>query len=218
MDYNTQREKLMMPEYGRYIQRMLQQVKSMPDREKRNEQVRAIVNAMGALNPQLKEMNDFKHKLWDHLFVISDFGIDIDAPYPQPIPDTFRTAPNKIDLEDRPLKINYYGRNIQNVAEALAQMPKTPERDEMVMALAYYMRKQYIIWNKDTVSDQTIFDELTLLTQGRLSVPEGFVMEEVQGEQIRQAYFQSKNGQIRGGVHPYGHRNKKRKKKQPKQQ
>jgi len=215
MDYNTQREKLIMPEYGRYVQKLLKQVKTIPDKEKRSEQVRAVVNAMGILNPQLRDMNDFKHKLWDHVFVISDFDLDIDSPYPPPTSETFRTNPRRIDLEDKSLKINYYGRNIQNMAEALALKPAGQERDEMVMALAYYMRKQYLIWNKDSVSDQTIFHDLTMLSQGRLAVPEGFKMDEVQGELVRQAYLQSRNGQQRSGMGG-GYRNKKRKKKQQK--
>ena len=213
MDYNTQREKLTMPEYGRYVQKMLQQVKEIPDKEKRNEQVRAVVNTMSILNPHLREMNDYKHKLWDHLFVISDFDLDIDTPYPKPTFESFTSAPNRIELEDKPLKVNYYGRNIQNMAETLAQLPSGAERDEMVMALAYYMRKQYIIWNKDSVADQTIFDDMALLSQGRLRVPDGFKMEEIQGEAVRQAYLQSKNGQQRGAFNQSGHRNKKRKKK-----
>jgi len=213
MDYNTQREKLIMPEYGRYVQTMLQQIKSIPDREKRNEQARAVVNAMGILNPQLRDMNDFKHKLWDHLFVISDFDLDIDSPYPVPSSASFQSDPDKIVLEDKPLKVNYYGRHIQNMAEALAQWPQGAERDEMVMALAYYMRKQYIIWNKDSVTDQTIFSDIEAFTIGRLRVPEGFKMEEIQGEAVRQAYLQSKNGQQRGGINYTTHRNKKRKKK-----
>ena len=213
MDYNTQREKLIMPEYGRYVQKMLQQVKTVADKEKRNDQVRAVVNAMGILNPQLREMNDYKHKLWDHLFVISDFDLDIDTPYPIPTPETFKSAPNRIELEGKPLKINYYGRNIQNMAETLAQWPEGPERDDLVKALAYYMRKQYVIWNKDSVSDHTIFEEMATLTQGRLRVQEGFKMDEIQGEVVRQAYLQSKNGQQRGGFNFPGHRNKKRKKK-----
>jgi hypothetical protein len=158
-------------------------------------------------------MNDFKHKLWDHLFVISDFDLDIDTPYPIPTPETFRSAPERIELENKPLKVNYYGRNIQNMAEALVQWPKGAEHDEMVMSLAYYMRKQYIIWNKDTVADQTIFDDMATLTKGRLRVPEGFKMDEIQGEAVRQAYLQSKNGQQRGGINYNMHRNKKRKKK-----
>ena len=202
-----------MPEYGRYVQKMLQQVKSIPDKEKRNEQVRAVVHAMSILNPQLREMNDYKHKLWDHLFVISDFDLDIDSPYPKPTSESFRCAPDKINLEENPLKITFYGRNIQNLAEALALWPQGAERDEMVIALAYYMRKQYIIWNKDTVSDQTIFNDIETLTQGRLRVPEGFKMEEIQGEAVRQAYFQSKNGQQRGAFGSNGHRSKKRRKK-----
>ena len=214
MDYNTQRKKMIMPEYGRYVQEMLQQVKYLPDKEKRNEYVCAIVNAMGTLTPQFRDMNDHKQKLWDHIFVIADFDLDIDTPYPKPTFESFSTVPNKIVLEDKPLKITYYGRNIQNMAEALSQMPPTPERNKMVMELAYYMRKQYVIWNKDTVSDETIFEEMAALTQGKLRVPEGFVMDEIQGEAIRQAYFQSKNGQIRNG---FPHRNKKRKKKPQKQ-
>jgi len=200
MDYNTQREKLIMPEYGRYVQKLLQQVKLIPDKEKRSEQVRAVVNAMGVLNPQMRDMSDFKRKLWDHAFVISEFDLDIEAPYPAPTSESFSAPPQKIELEDRPLKVNYYGRNIQNMAEALAQRAPGQERDEMVMSLAYYMRKQYLIWNKESVADQTIFNDLAMLTQGRLRVPEGFKMEEVQGEMVRQAYLQSKNGQVRNGI------------------
>ena len=210
MDYNTQREKLIMPEYGRYVQKLLQKVKTIPDKEKRSEQVRAVVNAMGLLNPLLREMNDFKHKLWDHVFVISDFDLDIDAPFPPPTSDSFRSDPKPIALENKPLKVNYYGRNIQNMAEALAQKKPGPERDEMVTSLAYYMRKQYLIWNKESVSDQTIFNDLLMLTKGRLPIPDGFKMDEVQGEQVRQAYLLSRNGQTRlGGVCRF----KKRKKK-----
>ncbi|MCL1974288.1 MAG: DUF4290 domain-containing protein [Bacteroidetes bacterium] len=210
MDYNTQREKLIMPEYGRYVQKLLQKVKTIPDKEKRSEQVRAVVHAMGILNPQLRDMNDFKHKLWDHVFVISNFELDIEAPFTPPTSESFRIAPNRIGLEDKPLKVNYYGRNIQNMAEALAQRKPGADRDEMVKELAYYMRKQYLIWNKESVSDQTIFTDLSMLTKGRLHVPEGFKMDEVQGEQVRQAYLQSRNGQIRLGG---GNRFKKRKKK-----
>lgn len=215
MDYNTQREKLIMPEYGRHVQKMLHQVKSIRSKEKRNEQVRSVVNVMGILNPQLRDMNDFKQKLWDHIFVISDFEMDVDTPYPKPSSDSFRSGPNNIYLDGRPIKVNYYGRNVQNLAEGLAQMTDTPEREEMVKAFAYYMRKLYFIWNKDTVSDQTIFDDITLLSHGKLRVPDGFVMDEVQGEAIRQAYVHSKNGQIRGGFNP-NYRMKKRKKKAPK--
>ena len=203
-----------MPEYGRYVQKMLQKVKSIPDKEKRNEQVRAVVNTMGILNPHLREMSDFKHKLWDHLFVISDFDLDIDAPYPAPTSESFNLPPKQIPLEDKPLKVNYYGRNIQNMVEALVQKPQGAERDEMVMALAYYMRKQYLIWNKESVADQTIFNDITTLSQGRLHVPEGFRMEEVQGELVRQSYLQSKNGQQRNGVNNGGFRKKRRKKQQ----
>jgi len=218
MDYNTQREKLIMPEYGRHVQKMMQQVKSIPDKEKRSEQVRAVVNAMSVLNPHLRDMNDFKHKLWDHVFVISDFDLDIDAPFPPPTSDSFQTAPKPIELVNTPLQVNYYGRHIQNLAEALGKRREGPERDEMVIALAYYMRKQYLIWNKDSVSDQIIFNDMVTLSKGRLTIPEDAKLDEIQGEAVRLSYFQSRNGQQRGGLNPNGgyQRNKKRRKK-PKQ-
>ncbi|MDR2585565.1 MAG: DUF4290 domain-containing protein [Prevotellaceae bacterium] len=217
MDYNTQREKLMMPEYGRYVQKMLKQIKSIPDKEKRSEQVRAVVNTMGILNPHLREMNDFSHKLWDHLYVISDFDLDINSPYPPPTSESFYTDPSPIELEASPLRVNYYGRHIQNLAEALGQRQPSEERDEMVMALAYYMRKQYLIWNKDIVSDETIFNDMVMLSNGRITIPEGAKLAEVQGEAIRQSYFQSRNGQQRGGLNPNGFQRNKKRRKKPKQ-
>ena len=208
-----------MPEYGRNVQKMVDYVKTLPDKEKRSEQARAVVGVMGILNPQLRDMNDFKHKLWDHVHVISNFSLDIEAPYAVPEVEALKSRPQKIELDAKALKINYYGRHIQNMAEALAQKPQNEERDEMVKALAYYMRKQYLIWNKDAVSDQTIFADMKNLTEGRLQVPDGFKMDEVQGEQVRQSYYQSKNGQQKGGLNPNGHaaarnNNKKRRKKQ----
>ena len=93
LDYNTQREKLQMPEYGRHVQKMIEYVASIPDKEKRNEQIQAVVQVMGTLNPQLRDINDFKHKLWDHVHVISDFKIDIDSPYPTPTRESLSTPP-----------------------------------------------------------------------------------------------------------------------------
>jgi hypothetical protein len=105
MDYNTQREKLNMPEYGRHVQKMIEYVANIPDKEKRNEQIQAVVQVMGALNPQLRDINDFKHKLWDHVQIISDFNIDIDSPYPTPTRESLATKPNKIELPKDQLKL-----------------------------------------------------------------------------------------------------------------
>ena len=206
MDYNTQREKLILPEYGRYIQEMVREAKSIPDKEARTKQVKAIINAMSALNPQLREMNDFYHKLWDPVQIIADYDLDVDAPFPPPVKETFVTKPHSIDADREPVKVMHYGRNIQNMVMAIAAKPAGEERDAMTMALASYMRKQYLIWNKDTVSDQTIFNDIKTLSNGTLTVPEGSKLSEIQGE------FRQPNAPgIRSQRQGQWHKNKKKK-------
>lgn len=171
MDYNTQRSKLIMPEYGRHVQKMIDHVMNIKDREKRNEQIRAVVGVMGILNPQLRDISDFKHKLWDHVQIISDFQIDIDSPYPTPTRETFVNKPNPIPLEKTPLKAAHYGRNIQNMIDLVAEKEEGEVRDSMIHVLANYMRQQYLIWNKDTVTEETIFKDIVALSSGKLSIP-----------------------------------------------
>ena len=120
MDYNTQREKLVLPEYGRHVQKMIEQVKAIKDKEKRSEQMRAVVQVMGILNPQIREVNDYKHKLWDHAQVIGGFDLDIDAPYPAPTPQQFEARPDVIALPEKPIKAACYGRNIENMIALIA--------------------------------------------------------------------------------------------------
>ena len=120
MDYNTQREKLVLPEYGRHVQKMIEQVKAIEDKEKRSQQMRAVVQVMGILNPQIREFNDYKHKLWDHAHVIGGFDLDIDAPFPAPTPQQFEERPDVISLPERPIKAACYGRNIENMSALIA--------------------------------------------------------------------------------------------------
>ncbi len=173
LDYNTQREKLHMPEYGRHVQKMIEYVASLPDKEKRNEQIQSVVQVMGTLNPQLRDINDFKHKLWDHVHIISDFNIDIDSPYVTPTRESLATAPNPIPLQKSPVKAAHYGRNIQNMLEVIAQREDDEVKTHMIKTLASYMKQQYLIWNKDSVSEETIFNDIHKLSDGRITVPEG---------------------------------------------
>lgn len=173
MDYNTQREQIKMPEYGRHVQKMIDYVVNIPDKEKRNQQIKAVVDVMGVLSPQLRDLDDYRHKLWDNVQIISDFEIDIDSPYPTPTKETFETKPNPIPLDKTPLKAAHYGRNIQNMIDMIAEKEDKELRTNMVMVLAHYMRHQYLIWNKDSVQEETIFSDIHKLSKGRLSVPEG---------------------------------------------
>lgn len=172
MDYNTQREKLIMPEYGRNVQKMIEQVKAIEDRDKRNEQIRAVVQVMGTLNPQLREFVDYKHKLWDHAQVIGNYELDIDSPYPAPTPQTLAEKPEPIPLQKTPMKAACYGRNIENMINLIADREDDDLKKEMIRTLAIYMRQQYLIWNKDNVAEETIFADIEKLSEGRLKVPE----------------------------------------------
>lgn len=201
MDYNTQRKKLMMPEYGRHVQKMINYVKNIPDKEKRNEQIRAVLNVMGILNPQLRDINDFKHKLWDHIQIISDFEIDIDSPYPVPTKETFTTKPNSIPLQSTPLRMAHYGRNIQNMVHMVAEKPEGEVKNNMIKILATYMRQQYLIWNKDTVSEQVIFADILTLSNGKLVVPEDMHLDAIPSD----AHFQQPRNSINNaGSNPVG--------------
>lgn len=162
-----------MPEYGRHVQKMIEYVMSIPDKEKRNEQIRSVVGVMGIISPQLRDLEDYRHILWDNVQIISDFGIDIDSPYPIPTKETFSTRPNLIPLDKTPLRAAHYGRNIQNMIDMIAIKPDNEVRNNMIMVLAHYMRQQYLIWNKDTVTEETIFKDISKLSGGSIIVPEG---------------------------------------------
>ncbi len=197
MDYNTQREKLLMPEYGRHVQEMINYVKNLPDKEKRNEQIQAVVAVMGTLNPQLRDINDFKHKLWDHVQIISDFEIDIDSPYPTPTKETLTTKPNPIPLQKAPIKAAHYGRNIQNMIEVIAAREDDQVKTNMIKTLASYMKQQYLIWNKDSVSEETIFKDIYNLSEGRITVPESVHIGMGVSDQGHQRSMSSRNSNYR---------------------
>lgn len=177
--YNTERVRLYIPEYGRNVQKMVEYIKTIEDREKRNEQARAVIKVMEIINPAVKLQENFEHKLWDHLHIISGFSLDVDSPYPVPAPESLNEKPLMIPIEKRPIKATHYGRNIENIIELIAQTEDGDAKTEMLRALAVYMRQQYLIWNKDTVSDQTIFQDIVKLSDGRVTIPEGLELNKV---------------------------------------
>lgn len=171
--YNTERVRLYIPEYGRNVQKMVNYLKTIEDREKRNEQARAIIKVMEILNPSVHLEEDFEHKLWDHLYIISGFDLDIDAPYPMPEPESLNQKPEPVPLNSKPVKASHYGRNIENIIDLIAGKEDGEVKTAMIRQLAVYMRQQYLIWNKDTVADETIFQDIEKLSDYRIKVPEG---------------------------------------------
>lgn len=181
-DYNTERKGLRLPEYGRNVQKMVSGLMDIEDRQKRNEQARAVVKVMELLNPQVHLQEDYERKLWDHLFIISDFRLDVDSPYPKPTPEDLETRPAPVPVEKRPIKATHYGRNIESIIDLIAGLEDGETKTWVIRNLAIYMRTQYLIWNKDSVADETIFSDIEKLSGGRVKVPEGLELTKVSSD------------------------------------
>jgi hypothetical protein len=172
MEYNTDLPHLVISEYGRNIQKMVDHAMSIADREERNKVARAIIDVMGQLNPHLRDVNDFKHKLWDHLFVISKFQLDVDSPYPKPSRESFETKPEMLKYPSNHIRYKHYGKNIENMIAKAKDMEDGDMRNAFVEAIANQMKRSYINWNKDSVADDLIFEQLIVLSKGALAVRE----------------------------------------------
>lgn len=179
LEYNTEREKLAMPEYGRNVLKMIEKMKAVPDRDKRSEQARAIVKVMELLNPQVHGQEDYQHKLWDHLYMISGFDLDVDSPFPSPSEAEFETKPVPLPMKGAKIKATHYGRNIEKIINLLCEEPDGETKTAMIRSLATYMRQQYLIWNKDSVADETIFADMEKLSDYRLRIPEGLTLSKL---------------------------------------
>jgi hypothetical protein len=178
--YNTEGVTLHIPEYGRNVQKMVDYLKTIEDREKRNEQARAIIKVMEILNPAVHLQENYEQKLWDHLYIIADFDLDVDAPYPMPARDIMHRRPQPVPIDKKPLRASHYGRNLENMIDLVARKEDGEQKTSMIRTLAIYMRQQYLIWNKDTVSDETIFQDIEKLSDYRIKVPEGLQLNKVQ--------------------------------------
>jgi hypothetical protein len=168
MEYNTTRNHLTIREYGRHIQKMAEYVLTIEDREKRQKNANALVELMGFLNPQLKTVEDFRHKLWDHLFLITDFKLDVESPYPIPTRETLRPTPDPLPYPKRYPKYNHLGKNIEIVIDKALSEEDAEKRQGFANSIAYYMKLTYSNWHKELVHDDNIQTELSSITKGEL--------------------------------------------------
>lgn len=169
MEYNTTRNHLTMREYGRHVQRMIEHVQTIEDPERRQRNAQAVIELMGFLNPHLKNVEDFRHKLWDHLFLIADFKLDVKSPYPIPTRETLKAKPQPLPYPNRQPKFYHLGKNLEMIInKALAE--ENPEKKVgFSNAIAYYMKLAYNNWHKEIVHDDAIQSELTAITEGQLT-------------------------------------------------
>ena len=168
MEYNTTRNHLVMREYGRHIQKMIEYLVTLEDKEKRQRNAMAVIELMGFLNPHLKNVEDFRHKLWDHLFLISDFKLEVSSPYPIPTRETLRARPKPLKYPKRYPRFSHLGKNLEGIIDKALAEENPDKRAGFANAVAYYMKLAYSNWHKEMVHDDAIQAELTQLTNGQL--------------------------------------------------
>ncbi|APG64426.1 methionyl-tRNA formyltransferase [Tenacibaculum todarodis] len=174
LEYNSERPHLIIPEYGRHMQKMINHCVALETKEERNTMAKAIINVMGNLQPHLRDVPDFKHKLWDQLYIMSDFKLDADSPYEIPSKEELQEKPEGLPYPKSASKYRYYGNNIQTmISVALSWDEDDNEKQEaLTFVIANHMKKCYLNWNKDTVDDAVIFKHLFELSEGKIDLRE----------------------------------------------
>jgi hypothetical protein len=168
MEYNTERNYLTMKEYGRHIQKMVEHLLTLESKEERQQQTKVVIELMGFLNPHLKNVEDFRHMLWDHLFYISDFKLDVDSPYPIPQKETYKAKPDPMPYPKRYPRYSHLGKNLEVVIDKALKEEDAEKKAGFAHAIAYYMKLAYSNWHKELVHDDAIRAEMNSITGGEL--------------------------------------------------
>ena len=158
LEYNAERPHLIIPEYGRHLQKLIDLAVAIEDNEERNKAAKYIIQVMGSLNPHLRDVLDFQHKLWDQLFIMSDFKLKVDSPYPIPTREVINLKPERLAYPQKNPKYRFYGNNIKYMIEVANKWEEGEMKSALVKVIANHMKKSYLSWNKDTVTDAVIFE------------------------------------------------------------
>ena len=170
LEYNTVREELIIPEYGRHIQKMINYASSRESKEERNKLANSIISVMGNLQPHLRDVPDFQHKLWDQLFIMSDFKLDADSPFEKPSKEVLNAKPEPLSYPQSFPKYRFYGNNIKIMIDEAVKWDASEMKEALVLTIANHMKKCFLNWNKDSVKDQVIFDHLYELSETKIDI------------------------------------------------
>ena len=170
LEYNTIREDLIIPEYGRHIQKMIHHASSQKSKDERNKIAKSIISVMGNLQPHLRDVSDFQHKLWDQLFIMSDFKLDFDSPFEKPKKEELLAKPDPLSYPQNFPKYRFYGNNIKIMIDEAVKWDAGDKKDALVYIIANHMKKCFLNWNKDSVEDQVIFDHLYELSNSKIDL------------------------------------------------
>ncbi|MCL6523473.1 MAG: DUF4290 domain-containing protein [Thermoflavifilum sp.] len=210
MEYNTTRTPLVIREYGRNIQKMIEYLLTIEDKEKRQRNALAVIELMGTLNPQLRNVEDFRHKLWDHLFLISDFKLDVDSPYPKPTRELLKPKPAPLPYPKRHPRYSHLGKNLEMLIEKALQEPDPDRRAAFAQVIGNYMKLAYNNWHKENVHDDMIKSELAAITHNQLDYQPGISMANYSGEPYRSS--KRRYNKFNGKYNKYNKYNKNRNK------
>jgi len=172
MEYNTQKKKLILPEYGRNIQKMVDHLSEIEDKEERAKTAQVVIDVMGNLYPHLRDVPDFRHKLWDHLAIMSNFSLDIETPYPLPSIDDFYEKPEKLPYKNNNIKFRHFGITVEKLIAKLRDITDSDERRALIVLIANHMKKAYITWNRDGVEDEQILKNIEEIYGEKIDFPE----------------------------------------------
>ena len=175
-EYNTQNKKLVLPEYGRNIQKMVDFLLTIQDRDERTRAAKTVIDVMGNLYPHLRDVPDFRHKLWDHLAIMSNFQLDIDSPYPLPTAEKLNEKPEKIPYGNHKIKYRHYGKMAEKLIEAIREEQNPDKKRALIVLTANHMKKSFLAWNKDSVEDEQILKDINTLYGSQLVLPEGMTL------------------------------------------
>ena len=170
LEYNAERSHLIIPDYGRHLQKLIDQATAIEDRDERNKTANYIIQVMGNLNPHLRDVLDFQHKLWDQLFIMSNFKIDVDSPYPIPSREVLQLKPDRLEYPQNFPKYRFYGNNIKYMIDVANKWEDSDMKTALIKVIANHMKKSYLSWNKDTVKDDVIFEHLYELSDGKINL------------------------------------------------
>ncbi len=178
MDYNSNRKFLVLPEYGRNIQKMVDYAVTIEEKDERNKAAQAIINIMGNMYTHLRDVPDFRHKLWDHLAIMSDFKLDIDSPYPLPTLEKLNEKPAPLEYNSARFRFRHYGRIVENLIAKAVEIEDEKEQEALILLVANHMKKSLARWNSDHSNDQQVLKDIVRMSNGKITIPEGFVIYE----------------------------------------
>ena len=170
LEYNTEREHLIIPEYGRHLQKMINHAVAQESKEERNRLAKAIISVMGNMQPHLRDVPDFQHKLWDQLFIMSDFKLDAESPFDKPTEEQLNLSPEPLSYPQNFPKYRFYGNNIKTMIDVANTWEAGEMKDALQYTIANHMKKSFLNWNKDTVEDVVIFGHLFELSNGKIDL------------------------------------------------